>query len=232
MYLIRSDCFWFLCYYLAYDLPPVFSQSEYKWIIQHESLPAPIATLDVSSDMDFSLAVLDSTFLPLSGLSGQGLVLHEFVLQATRQFVVNMNRIKFPITGYIRATDARTQCVTPGAAKSGPCVVDTPFSLSVTTFKPSCPKNIVRFTSASSTVISWKLPRLFIQDGDEVPLSSSHVSGGEFALGSTTVSYTTALAKDPSQSSETVVKCNFQVCWIHHLFLPANKSPPFRLILH
>jgi hypothetical protein len=147
--------------------------------------------------------------LVLAGLTVLGLE-----LQLSRAFFLSLTTMSFPIKGYMRASDRRTECVLPSrSVVTGPCFKVAPFTLDVADFNPLCPDDIYRFALEDQTSITWTEPRLVSVSGSSLVLTRSHAPGSLFSEGVTNVTYKAQVSQDLRIASVVRLSCSFKVCY-------------------
>ena len=140
-----------------------------------------------------------------------GLTIQGTKLQLSREFFVALPTIQFPIFGFVRASDNRTQCKLPSNTIAGPCSVRAFFALDVADFNPLCPDNIYRFSPTEQQALSWTEPRLQSANGSMLALTRTHAPGSLFHEGTTIVVYSAQFGQDPAQPVPTRLACSFKV---------------------
>jgi hypothetical protein len=116
-----------------------------------------------------------------------GLYFVQDMLVANLTFPLSFDRLSFPLTGAIRVTDNRTQCVTISGTTLGGCSRDVNFTLSVVVMNPGCPVLAYRFIEEPNTAVTWTEPMAILYGpptvGNTVVLVSNHKSGDVFSTG-------------------------------------------------
>ncbi len=208
---------------------PGLSKSAYSFVVGRQLVPdlpggliSTIGDFNVSSVMgSVTLDLVRATSIPGSQepaqLSITGLIVLGKKLLVSREFFLSLTTMTFPIQGYVRARDNRTQCVLPSGTTAGPCYAVVPFSLDVAEFNPSCPNDIYRFSSEEQQSVTWTEPKLLSISGAVLALTRTHAPGSFFEEKTTTVTYTAQSGQDPAQPLATRLVCSFTVPWLHCL---------------
>ena len=205
---------------------PGFSKDRYSFVVGRQLVPdlpggliSTIGDFNVSSVMgSVTLDLVRATSIPGSQepapLSITGLIVQGNKLLVSREFFLSLTTMTFPIQGYVRARDNRTQCVLPSGTTAGPCYAVVPFSLDVAEFNPSCPNDIYRFSSEEQQSVTWTEPKLLSISGAVLALTRTHAPGSFFEEKTTTVSYAAQFGQDPAQPLATRLTCSFTVPWL------------------
>jgi hypothetical protein len=139
-----------------------------------------------------------------------GLAINESNVLMTSAFKSQLAVRGFPLNGFVRISDNTTDC--RDRSSFGDCSRYLPFTLNLAQMNPSCPKDILSFSEAAQQSVTWNTPRILDVGGTVLQAEANRQSETAFLTGhSTTVSYHTASALDPSQDLSTEVRCSFQV---------------------
>jgi hypothetical protein len=204
------------------DILPTFSEAAYSFVVGRQLVPdSPSGTISTIGELDASsvtgavtvdLVVRSPTSMNvLEPLTITGFYVQGKKLQLSRDFFLALTLMTFPIVGYLRASDNRTQCIQSTGTGFGPCYALVNFTLDVAEFNPPCPESIYRFSSEQQQSVTWTEPILFSISGAIVLLTRTHVPGVLFEEKTTTVTYSAHNGRNPAQPLATRLVCSFEV---------------------
>jgi hypothetical protein len=214
----------------------VFSQSFFSFVVKQQFVAdSPIAGVSTMTIADFNISSATGHVLldmvratgpdnrtVLGSLGVVGLSVQGTKLQLSREFFLSLSTLAFPLRGYLRARDNRTQCVMPNEAiVPGPCFAIVPFVLDVADFNPLCPDDIYRFSSTQQQGITWTEPKLLSVGGATLALTRTHPPGSLFSEGTTSITYAAQDGQDTAQPLQTRLLCSFKVSDNHARILVA-----------
>jgi hypothetical protein len=97
-------------------------------------------------------------------------------------------------------------------AVDGPCESRRPFALYILSeFYPSCPNDVVVFTTHAVASVNWTVPEVRFPNGTSFGLVGSVEPGTMLSIGKTMVVYNPTNNVDGSQAAATLITCSFLV---------------------